>query len=95
MGPRAWCDGGLSGDGSQSNFALSSRVSSCTESTDSHLVLSLFEMLCGKKIKPPGFMCRPCSIVVLFLKCLGAEFGSVGRLPSMCKALGLHNINVV
>lgn len=51
MGLRCWCDKAVSGGGSQSNLALSSRVSSCMESSDSHLVLSLFEMLCDKKKK--------------------------------------------
>lgn len=34
--PRAWWDKALSGDGLQSNFAFSSRMSSCVEGRDSH-----------------------------------------------------------
>lgn len=75
MGLRSWCDEAVSGGGSQSNLALSSRVSSCMESSDSHLVLSLFEMLCDKKkkksFKPPGLCVNRVPFVVF--KVFGAE----------------------
>lgn len=64
--PRACCDEAVSGDGSKSNFALSSRVSSCVERCDSHLCFSLFELLCEKKfhISHPGFCANHVPVVV-------------------------------